>query len=329
MATLGNTVPTLLDVSKQFSEDGTPLPLAELLTQMNPMLDDVPWYEANSTTGHRISARAGLPEATWRKLNGGTKPSKSTFQDVTESFGMLTSLGTVDKKLAEMSTNIAQFRVNENAGHIEAINQKLAQCLFYGDTNVDPEKFVGLSPRFDSLSAKNGSQIIDASGTDTDLFSIWLVGWGPNSVFGVYPKGTQAGLVHKDYGEELIDDGSGGKYPALRDWFEFDAGIAVKDWRNIVRIANIEVSALTKDASAGADLIDLMVQALEQLNNQDAVRPVFYMPRVARSFLRRQITNKDNVWLSMDEVAGRKTVAFDGVPVRRSDALLSTESQVQ
>lgn len=328
MAIQGQNYPTLLEVSKQFSADGKPLPIAELLSETNPILDDIPFFEANSTNGHRISVRAGYPDAAWRKLNAGVSPSKSAYADVTESMGMLSSLGVCDKKLAELSPNVAQFRLNENKGHMEAMNQGFAQTLIYGDTDVSPEQFLGLAPRFDSLSADNAAQIIDAGGTGTDLASIWLIGWGESSAFGIYPKGSQAGLVHKDMGENLIDDGTGKQYPALRDWFEWDGGIAVKDWRNIVRIANIDTAALTKDANAGADLIDLIVQGIEQINARESVNLVGYAPREIRAFLRRQITNKANVWLSMDEVAGRKVVSFDGMPFRRVDKLLTTESRV-
>lgn len=329
MPTLGTQYPTLLEVSKLYGENGQPLPVAELLLQQNPILDDIPWVEANLTNGHRHAVRTGLPDATFRKLNGGVSPSKSRFADVTESCGMISALGIIDKKLVDLSTNPADFRVKQNGGHMQAMNNTFATALFYGDHTLDPEKFLGLAPRFSDITGpENAENIIDAAGNDTDLASIWLVGWGDEGAFGIYPKGTQAGLVHKDMGEELVSDGNGGQYPAVRDWFEWDCGIAVKDWRNIVRIANVDLSALTKDASAGADLIDLMVQAIELIHAPDAVNLAFYMPRRIRSILRRQITNKDNVWLSMGEVAGRKVVQFDGIPVRRVDALLGNESRV-
>jgi hypothetical protein len=329
MSTVGNTLPTLLDVSKQFGTDGSPLPIAELLHKTNPMLDDIPFEEANSATGHKISARSGLPAVAWRKLNGGVPATKSNFADVNESMGLLSALGKADKKLVELSNNPARFRLNQNIGHIEAMGQEFASTLFYGDTDIDPEKFLGLAPRFDDITGPlNASQIIDAAGNDTDLFSIWLVGWGENSVMGIYPKGTQAGIVHNDMGVELVSDGAGGEFPAYRDWFELNAGVAVYDWRNIVRIANIDSSALLASAASGANLINLMTMALEQLNNPEGLRPVFYMPRRARAILRQQITNKANVWLSMGEVAGKKVVEFDGIPVRRTDALLSTESRI-
>lgn len=329
MATVGNTMPTLLDVSKQFGTDGQPLPIAELLHQTNPMFDDIPWIEANGTTGHKISARSGLPAVAWRKLNGGVPATKSDFADVTESMGLLSALGKVDKKLVELSNNPARFRLNQNIGHIEAMGQEFAQTLFYGDTDTSPEEFLGLSPRFDTISgATNGSQIISGAGAGSDNCSIWLVCWGPGGVQGIYPKGTSAGLQHKDYGEEVVSDGNGGEFPAFRDWFEFNGGIAVEDWRNVVRIANVDVSDLTKTGATGADLIDLMIQATEQVNRIEGLRPVFYMPRIVRSFLRRQIVNKDNILIGMGEIAGKKVVEFDGIPCRRVDALLSTETAI-
>lgn len=331
MTTLLNTWPTLLDVSKQFGPDGQPLPIAELLTQMNPTLDDIPWFEANSTQGHRMSARAGLPTAAWRKLNGGIQPSKSQYQDVTEAMGMLSARGMCDKKQADLSPDVAAFRMNESRGFLQAMNNTFVQTLWYGDTDVNPERFLGLMPRFSSLTAQNGPQIIDAGGVSTDNFSIMLVGWGSEGAFGLYPKGSKAGLDHQDLGEDLEDapgGAAGEKLIAYRDWYQWDCGIGVKDWRNIVRVANIAKSATISTAATGPKLIELMIQAVEQVQAIDMVKPVFYLPRFARTLLRLQMLNKSNTWITMEEIAGRKVVAFDGIPVRRDDSLLLNEARV-
>lgn len=329
MATVGSTMPTLLEASKLFSADGKPLPMAELLTEQNPILDDIVWKESNETSGHRMSVRTGLPTAVYRKLNAGIPASKSRYANVVESCGLLNALGKIDKSLVELSANPAEFRMRENGGHFTAMNQTFASTLMYGDPTIDGEKFLGFAPRYSDITGpENAENIIDAGGNDTDLASIWLIGWGEEGAFGLYPKGTSAGLIHKDLGEELVSDGNGGEFLAVRDWFEWKHGLGVKDWRNTVRIANVDLSALTKDAATGADLIDLMVQASELINAPEAVKLAWYMPRKVRSFLRRQITNKDNVWLSMGEVAGRKVVQFDGVPCRRVDALLGNEARI-
>ena len=76
--------------------------------------------------------------------------------------------------------------------------------LFYGNGGIAPEEFTGLSPRYSLLSAGNGTNILDALGTDAaDNASIWLVAWSPETVSGIFPKGSQAGLEH--------DTGHGGR----------------------------------------------------------------------------------------------------------------------
>lgn len=332
MSIIGLNYPTLLDLSKQFTSDGTAMPLAELMTEVNEALDDIPWMEANSTNGHRLATRTGLPASTWRKLNGGVIPTKSTYADVLESMGSLTQLGLADEKIINLSGNRARARLNESVGHITGMNQDFMQALFYGDSEINPEQFLGLSPRYSEIGAgapENAVNIIDAGGTGTDNASIWIVGWGPEGVMGIYPQGSQAGLRHEDMGIELTPAPDGvGMLRMYRDWFEWDAGIAVKNWGNVVRIANIDMSDLSPDGSSGANLINLVVEGLEQLDTKAAVRPVIYAPRKVAVAWRQQIANKSNVYLSMGEVAGRKVTQFDGVPVRRVDRLLSTEERV-
>lgn len=330
MAILPNGQPTLADASALHTEDGRPLPVAELLHKTNPAMDDIPFVEANSATGHKTTARQSLPEVFKRRINRGIKPTKSSFGSVIEGFGLFSGLGQIDSKLVDLQKDKARFRMVQNSGHIESLGQEFFASMFYGDPLVDPEDFLGIAPRYDSLlgTDRTSVQIVDAGGTGSALTSIYLVGWGEGSVQGTYPQGSRAGIIHKDMGEELVDDGEGGKYPALRDWFELDAGLAVEDYRNIVRIANINPALLTSDAETGANLIDAMVQAIEALNNPDGLNPVFYMPRIIRTYLRQQITNKKNVWLSMAQVAGKKVLAFDGYSVRRVDAISLNETEV-
>jgi hypothetical protein len=57
-------------------------------------------------------------------------------------------------------------------------------------------------------------------------------------------------------------------------------------------------------------------------------RPAFYMTRGLRSWFRRQVRNSKNVHLTLEEVGGKRVVAFDGIPIRRTDAILQTESTI-
>lgn len=330
MATLSTTNPTLADIAARLGPDGKIDPnIVEMLSETNEILDDMTFIEANGFTEHKTTIRSGLPSGTWRKLNYGVQPEKSRTVSVKDSLGMLETYAEVDKALADLNGNSASWRLSEDRAFIEGLNQTAASTLFYGDSSLDPEKFTGLAPRYSSLSAENAMNIIDAGGTGSDNASIWLVVWGPNTCHGIYPKDSAAGLQSRDLGEDTLTDAAGGRYQGYRTHYKWDMGFTLRDWRYVVRIANVDVSDLTKNASAGADLIDLMTQAVELVQNIGMGRPVFYMPRKLRSFLRRQITNKVAAsTLTMEDVGGKKVVAFDGVPCRRTDALLLTEARV-
>lgn len=331
MATLQAKWPNLLDVAKLSDPDGKIATIVEILTETNEVLDDMVWVEGNLVTGHRTTVRSGIPAPTWRKLYGGVQPTKGRTVQITDSTAMLEAYAEVDKALADLHGNASALRMSEDYAHIEGMTQELADALFYANETTEPEKFTGLAPRFNSLSADNAENIIDAGGTGSDNSSIWLVVWGPNTVHGIIPKGSKAGIQHRDLGEVTIEnvDGIGGRMQAYRTHYRWDVGLTVKDWRAIVRIANIDKSLLTKDASGGADLIDLMTRALEQVHNLNAGRPVFYVPRNIRSFLRRQmVAMTKNSTLTMDNVSGKRVLFFDEVPVKRSDSLSADESRV-
>lgn len=321
-------VMTLADLAKRMDPSGKVAKIVESLNETNEILDDMMWQEGNLPTGHRTTIRTGLPSVTWRLLNYGVQPGLSTTKQITDACGMLAGLSELDKRLVDLDNNTAELRASEDRGFLEAMNQGVAQTLFYGDTRDNPERFVGLAPRFNDPSADVGENMLDGGGTGSTNTSVWLCVWGDQSGYGIVPKGSKAGWQHKDYGEVMLEDKDGGKYPGYRSWFEWDCGLTVKDWRYFVRICNVDVDELTKDASAGADLIDLMVQALEIPPGLRAGKAAFYCNKTIRSFLRRQIRNDGNVNLTLDTVEGRRVLAFDEVPVRRCDQLLNTEASI-
>lgn len=328
MATLNTTNPTLADLAKRTDPDGKIAKIIEILMGTNELLEDIPWIEANDGTGHKTTIRSGLPQGTWRKLNYGVQPEKSTTVQVRDGTGMLETYAEVDESLLNLSKDKEGFMLSEHKAFLEGMNQNMATQIIYGDASINPEKITGLAPRFNSKSAENGQNILDAGGTGSNNTSVWLVCWDESIAHGIYPSGSVGGVNVGATKQETLRDANGGMYEGRRTHYKWDAGVTIRDWRYVVRVANIDVTALTKNASAGADLIDLMVQAIEQLPNQRMGRIAIYCNRTIRSFLRRQIANKTNVWLSMNEVAGKKVLSFDDVPVRRVDAILNTEARV-
>jgi len=332
MATLAVTHPTLADVAKATDPDGKIATIVEILNETNEILEDMVWVEGNLPTGHRTTIRAGLPAPTWRKLYGGVQPTKATNVQVTDTTGMLEAYAEIDKALADLNGNSAAFRMTEDKAHIEGMSQEFAATLMYGNEGTAPEEFTGFAPRFnDNSGPANADNIILGGGSGADNNSIWLVSWGANTVHGIYPKGSKAGLQFNDKGQVTIEDSdgsNGGRYEAYRSHYRWDVGLSVRDWRYVVRICNIDQSLLAGDKSTGADVTDLMAQAIELLPNQSSGRPAFYMNRGLRSVLRRQIANTTNVNLTMDQVGGKSVMSFDGIPVRRCDMLTSTEATI-
>lgn len=327
MAIKSTNALTLADWAKRTDSDGKVPTIVELLSQTNPVLTDMLFVEGNLPTGHRTTVRTGLPAATWRLLNYGVPSSKSTTAQVTDSTGMLETYAEIDKALADLNGNTAEFRLSEDNAFLEAMNQTMAETIFYGDTRINPQRFTGLSARYNDKSAKNAQNIVDAGGTGSNLTSVWLVVWGSNTVHGIFPKGQKAGLNHQDLGEQTLKDPNGGQYQGYRTHYKWDNGLTVRDWRYAVRIANIDTTKLGADD--GPNLAKLMVQALHRIPNLQMGKAVFYMNRDAAEYLDIQATEKASLAISVKETEGVWWTSFRGVPVRTCDALLSTESQVQ
>jgi hypothetical protein len=334
MAALTTTHPTLLDVTKRLDPNGKIDTIAEILTQTNEILEDMVWLEGNLPTGHRTTIRTGLPVPTWRKLYGGVQPTKSTTVQVTDACGMLEAYAEVDKALADLNGNTAAFRLSEDRAHIEGMNQEFSSTLFYGNEGTEPEAFTGFAPRFNSQSAANGGNILTAADTPdgSDNASIWLVVWGPNTVHGIYPKGSIGGMQMTDKGQQTIEniDGQQGRMEAYRTHYRWDCGLSVRDWRYVVRI-NFDLENIDRitDSYTGPRLDDLMRKAMRRIPSMGMGRPAFYANRDVLDAMDLQAANKTTLaFRTIEDAQGKLTTRFLGVPVRRCDALLSTESGI-
>lgn len=331
MTTLSVANPTIMDVALRTMPDGTlDRQIVEMLHQQNQCWAEATVLEANDGSGYKTTVRTGIPEGTWRKMYQGVPEKKTQTAQVRDAAGMLENYSMIDKAMADQNGGSASWRLSEESGFIEGMNQQVARTLFYGDTTLNPERFMGLAPRFShSTAAESGQNIIKGSGAGADNTSIWLVSWHPTTCFLFYPKGSKAGLTARDLGEQTVLDGSGNPLQAYRTHYKHDIGLCVRDWRSIIRIPNIDVGDLKKDAASGDDLTDLMTQALEMLPDSALVgRAAFYCNKTIRGFLRRQIKNAKNMNLSLETVAGKKVVMFDDVPVRRVDQISNAEALV-
>lgn len=344
---------TLLDWAKRTDPDGSVPIIAEMLSQTNEILADATYVEGNLPTGHRVTIQTGLPTVYYRALNQGIVPSKGTTAQVDESCSIMEARSEVDIDLAMLNGNTAAFRLSEARMFIEAMNQKMATGMFYGNPGSDPKEFLGLAPRYSDLSAGNGQNILSAGGSDaTEQTSIWLICWSDQTVFCPFPKGSNAGLLQEDLGRQTSYDtgNTGERMEVLAERFQWKTGLCVKDWRYAVRIANVG----TEDASGTADstgsisqltgtmvptaatltnIIHQMAMAVARIPNLRMGRAAFYMNRTVFTGLMRTALALSTSALSIQSAmtqfgTNESMLTFLGIPIRQCDGILNTEAVV-
>lgn len=338
---------TLLDLAKSLDPDGKPAKVAELLDQNVEAIQDVPFMQGNLTTGNRSTVRTGLPNIFWRRAYKGIPPSKSTRAQVDDACGVMEARAEVDTLILRLYENPSAYRLSEAKAFIEAMGQKFLQTLFYGDSSISPDQFHGLTPRYNTRDANTpiSRNVLSAGGAGADNTSLWLVCWGDDTVTGIYPKNTQAGLTQKDLGEYDAKDADGNAYRVVGDMYTWDVGLAVRDWRYAVRIANVDMSDLigvtgTQALTASTNILKMMIEAMALIPNGGKGRPVFYARREVTTALAKMALDKSSpgvlsIERATDQLgavrpgfAGEGTLKFMGVPIRTVDQLLATEAVV-
>lgn len=336
MATLASNVMTLADIAKRMDPNLKDVAnVVEVLAAQNDLLKLMPFMEGNLPTGHRTTIRAGLPTVGTRRINQGVKPSKSATKQVDEGTMLLEAFSEVDVEAIRLGGNEAQLRAQEDVATLEAMNQFYSTSFLYGNTAQYIDRFQGLSPRYGLKSGEYGGQILDAGGTGSDNTSIWLLGLGERGVHGIYPAGTNAGIERHDMGEQLIVDSAAGTRRVVKmTRHVWHGGMAIKDWRHAVRIANIDVSDLATFGSGSdtsAKLLRLMIQALNKIPgnpNGYGLRYVFVMNKTAKTWADIMQVEKPNAFFTTKEINGQEFTAFRNIPVVTMDALTDAESRV-
>lgn len=346
MPTIGNVALTYADWAKRMDDGYKVARIIELLSQTNEILEDMMVVEGNLPTGHKTTVRTGLPQATWRLLNQGVPNAKSTTAQIVDTCGNLETYAVIDKDIADLNGNTAEFRLSEVKAFLEGMSQQVASTLIYGNQFVNPERFTGLAPRYSTSNTANSqtaNNVLSGGGVNQTNTSIWIHVWGDDTAHATFPKGKITGLQHRDMGEWPVADAAGNTYQAYRDHFKWEIGYVLRDWRYVVRIADIDITQLT--GVSAANLINLIVRGIYRLPTQPVSagtiqtsdtpevranmgRTIIYCNRVIRTYLDLQAMNKTNVLLRIEEFDGKPITTFRGIPVRTCDAILNNEASI-
>ena len=342
MATIGTNFLTMADWALRHENERVAV-IVELMSQYNAVLDDMITTEGNMTAGHKTTVRRGIPKGTWSRLYKGIPLTKSRTAQIVDTAGTLEAESQVDRRLVRLNNNSSEFRLSESVAHIQGMSQQIGSHIFYGSEASDPESFTGLAPRYSSLSAENGGNIVNAGGVGTDNTSMWVVTWGPQTCHCFFPKGTTAGLQHEDKGEWRVTDSNGDPYWALVDHYEWSLGLTLRDWRYVVRIPNIDVSALS--SASPANLSNLLINACAKIPTSGGMaskvtesdargiqgamgNTVIYCNRTVQTALEVQAENKPRAFLTYEEAGGKVVPHFRGIPIKICDGIINNEAAV-
>lgn len=335
MATIGNLNPTLLDVLGASDEQGNLRMIAEVLNQNNDLLADMKWFEGDTVDGMTARIRTGIPTGTWRRYNEFVQPTKSTSASVQFTCGMLEDYSEIDAELAARFTDHKSYRAQEALAKIEGMGQEVQRAVIYDTQATSSARITGLGSYYNAIAGvESGENVIDAGGTGSDNTSIWFVGHGRNSFFGIYPKNSKAGLVHEaNDGPETVYNANGvgaGRMRALVDRFGWKCGVALTDWTKSARIANIDYSNLIANAGSEADLNLQMIKAINKIRSPGSVQLKIYMRRDVLTYL--EIQSRTNVkaggGLTYENVAGKQTTSWRGIPIGIVDQLTVAEARI-
>lgn len=310
----------------------------ELMNQTNDILSDVPWREANSTKGHETRVRTGLPDVYFRRLYRGTPLSRSQYSRVVEGIGMLESRMELDRLEKDLyGATFGSYRMSEAKAHMEALRQKVAELFFYGNHAENADEFDGFATRYNDLGNPHVINAEETEGTESseseNYTSMYLVAWGPDSVHGIFPKESFGGLKHSDLGQYTTTDSDGNRFEVFADLFSWNCGLAVRDWRSVVRICNIDTDKMltsAEDDEAAINFRALTIKAKNMIPAWMRNRAIWYMSEEAMTALEIAASDTKNVHLRYGELFGSKNIPFlHSLPIRQCDVIKNNEEKVE
>lgn len=354
---VSNAVYDLVSWAKMRAPNGDASMVAQLLNQSNEMVNDILWLEGNLPTGCRITQTVGLPTTYTRQLNQPVQVSRGQKAQVDESCAIHEGWGETDQDVLTLWADQGQFLFHQSLDHMESMTQLFSQNFWYGDTQSDPTKFLGMAPRYSTTSAATaavGQNVISGGGASSANASVWLLTFAPTALHGIFPKGSAAGITHNIYPDQVVSGtnatsgatsgaGLGGtRMRVHQEQWQWKAGLALWDWRWCARGCNIDTNNLVAE-NAAADLVKMMVSMMylvPSINKPASTtgnpmtslaipgKQAFYMNRTLRKMLHIQILNKASNQLTFEDVDGEKVMTLQGVPIRNSDQLLNTEATI-
>jgi hypothetical protein len=320
--TLNRDYNNLLDVVKG---DAAISQLVEIAQKRTPLIEDLPMRQGTEKTGNKVMIRTGYPHGTWTKLYEGIQPEKSQVAQVTDECGHLEGLSKIDQSELDIADNPASLISIEDKGFFIGMSEDVERNAFYGQRGG--KEFAGLECRyntFDRTKALSADYVLDGGGTTVGgQTSIWFVIWGDMTAFGFYGKNTTGGIRRQVFPIAPMEAPQGGTMIGRQTHFDWWIGLTVKDYRSIVRIANIDVSNLDT-----FDFDSYLIKATNLIENKRLGTPLIYMNKTVKTALDIYRAKKLNVQYAPVAWNGNEIDGYRGFGIRDAEMLLLTEDVV-
>lgn len=322
---------TLPEIASRLDPDGAEAQIINIAANKKPFLRDMLWAEGNLPTGHQITQTSStLPSGTWRMANTGVEPTKAETVQYVETCGRLETEIVIDEALLELNGGMT-WRKSEEQLQTEGLAQQLSTAIFYESVSTNPERIHGLAPRY--FSATDGiasSYVLIGTNAGSNARSVWIVSPGPRKLYGIYPKGTRAGLQVVDNGRQRVLDSSSNAFYAYSTSLIWRCGVVVEDYRHAVRVQYDPDDAEMANTEKG--LYQLVMDGLQTIYDADNARIV--MDRTTAKLFNRQLMNAENRPMEYVAMGGKmlgdsasqggpKMPHFMGHPVYVDDSLVA------
>ena len=314
---------------------GTPR-FAKVLTEENPMLEDMPIYSASDALSHSDVRENSLPTPQVIKVGDGWDASKAEWAPFTETLSMFKDRIDIPRDVLRTRPDAAGKRLLIEDRHKEGFGQGVCNHLIYGSSVANPEKFDGLSVRYATPDASNPINptngdygVYDIAGSGSDTSSIFIIQWGIDKVCGLCPPNDpNKGLRIFDMGKQYKTAENSKETLVYRTELEWDLGLLVFDYRAVARIRNIECDMynLATSMAANVTLCHKIIQARNNMKGKTV--PWMYVSAGIYTQLDIMQMDKNNVHMSDANPWGRPMLMWRDMPIRKMDAISETETAV-
>lgn len=335
---------TLMDIVNNYSSaDARAIYIwaARILDRMCPFIRILPMIESNNILSNVATRTDYVPFPVTRRFNEGVTATVSKNTPINDPIALLEAYSEVDKDECDIQNDPTAWRMDQDANQIEGFRQMAETLFFYGNAALNSGAFNGLATRFNNLeSLPNGltdwpPNCWTGGVTSGNCTSAWIVEFGKQKVYGIYPKNMPGGLqirnlgeVTKEYPSVAVGSPVNKMYQVYRTHFKWYLGLQVNDERCVQRVANINPTILSGNNFDE----NIFLEALNYLpdKGENPATGIFVNRALMTQIDIRAVSQKINTYFTQDQntgdVFGRPVVRFRGVPIFLAEKILSTEA---